>query len=241
MTIPAQVKRWTLLLVLGFDLVTGTVAFRAAYRPRPPAVQEMPVQQSSARDHASQVVAAWIGRSWSQSEMECADGQIAQVVVDESVRASFDPLFVVSVIEVESHFDHTAISSTGARGLMQITPTTWKYELLLLDRASMDPMDSCDNVRVGVDYMHRLSRSFTRPETLLLAYNQGPAGASGIITGRAGASDEARDYVPEVLQAYRYFLGLRDLDNRNVRRFWRSPQLTLLDPSFSPPTYLARQ
>jgi hypothetical protein len=36
----------------------------------------------------------------------------------------FDPLFILSVIDVESQFNRKAISSAGAVGLMQITPLT---------------------------------------------------------------------------------------------------------------------
>ncbi|MDX1435127.1 MAG: lytic transglycosylase domain-containing protein [Gammaproteobacteria bacterium] len=40
----------------------------------------------------------------------------------ESVRNGLDPELVLAVIQVESNFDRFAISSAGARGLMQIMP-----------------------------------------------------------------------------------------------------------------------
>jgi len=46
--------------------------------------------------------------------------------------SKLSPQLVLSVIEVESHFDHYAVSSAGAQGLMQIMPF-WKKELGRID------------------------------------------------------------------------------------------------------------
>ncbi len=46
----------------------------------------------------------------------------------ESTRAGVPPEMVLAVIEIESNFDHAAISRVGARGLMQVMPF-WKKEL----------------------------------------------------------------------------------------------------------------
>ncbi len=45
-----------------------------------------------------------------------------------AVRASLPPELVLSVIEVESHFDRFAISRVGAQGMMQVMPF-WKDEI----------------------------------------------------------------------------------------------------------------
>ncbi len=46
----------------------------------------------------------------------------------EATRAGLDPQLVLAVIAVESNFDHFAISSAGARGLMQVMPF-WLAEI----------------------------------------------------------------------------------------------------------------
>lgn len=46
----------------------------------------------------------------------------------EARRARLEPELVLAVIEVESNFDRFAISSAGARGLMQIMPF-WLHEI----------------------------------------------------------------------------------------------------------------
>lgn len=45
-----------------------------------------------------------------------------------AVRAELPPELVLSVIEVESHFDRFAVSSAGAQGMMQVMPF-WKDEI----------------------------------------------------------------------------------------------------------------
>jgi soluble lytic murein transglycosylase-like protein len=46
----------------------------------------------------------------------------------EATRAGLDPHLVLAVIDVESHFRKYAVSSAGARGLMQVMPF-WVREI----------------------------------------------------------------------------------------------------------------
>lgn len=54
--------------------------------------------------------------------------KLLRLVHAEAVRASLSPNLVLAVIQVESSFNRYAISSAGARGLMQIMPF-WKDEI----------------------------------------------------------------------------------------------------------------
>jgi soluble lytic murein transglycosylase len=153
---------------------------------------------------------------------------LSSVILEEGTRAGFDPLFIVAIIESESGFDHEAVSPTGARGLMQVLPSTWREEAPRVGRGRLETFNPVDNARVGISYLARLARSFTRPQSLLLAYNQGPGGASDIITGRAQPTAEAAGYASRVLRAYRRLLSEHGFDGRFVRRYWRAPHLTLL-------------
>lgn len=54
--------------------------------------------------------------------------QLAALVVTEARRAGLPPGLVMAVIEVESDFDRFALSSAGARGLMQVMPF-WRERL----------------------------------------------------------------------------------------------------------------
>lgn len=54
--------------------------------------------------------------------------ELLRLIHSEAARAKLTPELVLSVIQVESNFDRFAISSAGARGLMQVMPF-WLKEL----------------------------------------------------------------------------------------------------------------
>jgi soluble lytic murein transglycosylase-like protein len=54
--------------------------------------------------------------------------EILRIAHEEATRAGLPPELVLAVIDVESGFERFAISSAGARGLMQIMPW-WRDEL----------------------------------------------------------------------------------------------------------------
>ena len=112
-----------------------------------------------------------------------------------------DPIWITSVIWTESHFNPKAKSSVGARGLMQVMPTTKKYILKKLRRArrkliiEMPGFDAQDfsvknlrkdekrefikklvNIELGVIYLKRLLKRFDNSHKLAtIAYNMGPS------------------------------------------------------------------
>lgn len=63
----------------------------------------------------------------------------------EASRANLVPELVLAVIEIESHFDHFAISRSGAQGLMQVMPF-WLKEIGHLDD---NLVDINTNLRMG--------------------------------------------------------------------------------------------
>jgi len=126
---------------------------------------------------------------------------VAEVIVDESAFGGFDPFFIVAVIEAESNFDVEAISPTGARGLMQVLPSTFR-EVSSAPRM----FDPVENVRAGIAYLSKLSKQFKKQERLLLAYNVGPGGAiSGI----------QNDYPKKVMGKYRQILERQKVSSRS--------------------------
>ena len=71
--------------------------------------------------------------------------KILKQVHYEASRAKLAPELVLALINVESNFDHYAISSVGARGLMQIMPF-WLEEL---GRPDDNLFDINTNLRFG--------------------------------------------------------------------------------------------
>jgi soluble lytic murein transglycosylase-like protein len=125
--------------------------------------------------------------------------KLSETINDEAAAIGLDPFLVVAIIEVESQYDVEAISSTGARGLMQILPSTFRA---VSDAPRM--FDPVSNIRAGVAYLKILKKKFKRPEQMLLAYNIGPGGVI------AGGSN---DYPKKVLSTYRQILARNTASN----------------------------
>lgn len=71
--------------------------------------------------------------------------KVLELVHRYASAAQLSPQLVLSVIEVESRFDHYAVSTAGAQGLMQIMPF-WKKEL---GRTDDNLADIDTNLRYG--------------------------------------------------------------------------------------------
>ncbi len=130
-------------------------------------------------------------------------------------RYSFDPFIILSVIREESHFDASARSVAGARGLMQLMPQT-AYRLdktlkLGIENASQIH-DVRNNIHLGVYYLKSLLNEFDSVPHVLAAYNAGKRMAWNWEHRRNHASvdefvedisyPETRKYVKKVLHTY---------------------------------------
>lgn len=142
---------------------------------------------------------------------------ISETILEESKKHSLDPMLVLAVISVESNFQHTAISSKGARGLMQIRPfvaDALAQELGLRDKeikgskdhpftpSILKPLNLEDpilNIKLGVFYLYRLKKNFRDVRLALAAYNWGPTEIKNRLAG-----DEAvpLGYATKVLSTY---------------------------------------
>jgi soluble lytic murein transglycosylase-like protein len=92
----------------------------------------------------------------------------ARIQAAESAeRYQVDPLLVESVIEVESDYNPFAVSSKGARGLMQLMPQTAR-------RLSVaDSFNLSENIDGGVRYLKYLLSLFGDETHAVAAYNAG--------------------------------------------------------------------
>ncbi len=94
-------------------------------------------------------------------------------VIEFADRYNLDRALVFSVINVESRFDKKAVSSAGAVGLMQITPSTAEYIAKLLDVEEYELRDERTNVKFGCFYLSYLLKRFVAVDTAICAYNAG--------------------------------------------------------------------
>jgi len=111
-----------------------------------------------------------------------------------------DSSLIKAIIRAESGFDHRAVSSKGAQGLMQLMPDT-------ADEMNVkDPFDPKENILGGTRYFSALLKRFENNKTLALAaYNAGPEE----VASRKGVPPfpETRTFVKRVMCYYRSYNG----------------------------------
>lgn len=101
----------------------------------------------------------------------------ADILVSRARHDDVDPALVAALMRQESMFDPAAISSAGARGLMQIMPATGRSlaRKLGLRYTTRSLHDAETNLRLGIRYVRDLLRRFDgRVDHMLAAYNAGP-------------------------------------------------------------------
>ena len=78
---------------------------------------------------------------------------------------------VKAVIQTESSWNHKAVSTSGAIGLMQVLPSTAMSEF---QTPKEDLFDPYVNVTVGIKYLSKLDEHFDDLASTLTAYSHGP-------------------------------------------------------------------
>jgi hypothetical protein len=125
---------------------------------------------------------------------EASRSQYASEIREISSRHGVDPTLVESVIRAESAFNPSAVSRTGARGLMQLMPKT---ALALGVRDSFNPRE---NIEGGVRHLRYLLDRYPGNVALAVAaYNAG----EGAVDAHRGIPPyaETQQYVQRVLQS----------------------------------------
>ena len=102
----------------------------------------------------------------------CFPRWYSNVVEQYSAKYGVESALVFAVIRAESNFDETAVSRSGAVGLMQIMPATALFISQMLGE-SFNLNDPDDNIHMGVWYLHYLQSKFNRLDIILAAYNAG--------------------------------------------------------------------
>jgi soluble lytic murein transglycosylase len=87
-----------------------------------------------------------------------------------------DPAFLAAVIYQESKFRSSATSSSGAIGLMQLTPSTAREIAIRTHGSAFRTSDLYDpdiNIRYGTWYLDNLFKKYGSERLVLAAYNAG--------------------------------------------------------------------
>ncbi|MEL7460210.1 MAG: lytic transglycosylase domain-containing protein [Pseudomonadota bacterium] len=139
----------------------------------------------------------------SSRDVSAPRAQDLRVIIDaygtdillKSLETKVSPALALAVIAVESSGRIDAVSSAGAKGLMQLMPAT-------AERFGVFDTTAAENIRGGIEYLDWLIRHFDGDPVLALAgYNAG----EGAVAEHGGVPPypETRDYIPKVIAAWR--------------------------------------
>lgn len=93
--------------------------------------------------------------------------EVVRLIQESSARHALPASLVEAVAWQESRFNHAAVSPKGARGVMQLLPTT-------ASDLGVDPSDLRGNIDGGAAYLAQQMRRFGDVKLALAAYNAGP-------------------------------------------------------------------
>lgn len=136
---------------------------------------------------------------------------LGSALLIEAARAGYDPLFLLAVVAVESRFRLTVSSERGARGLLQLKPSTFEWiSAREPDVAGDDPAQGDDpivDVRLAVRYLRWLETRFHGRDAALMAYNAGPRRYQQYVR-RGEIPDSLREYPRRVMREYTRLLRI---------------------------------
>lgn len=195
---------------LCLGVVVAGAAAEVALMPRLVPAPAGPIKSNPAMQPISQAemeaILAKVGRSLD----EPLRARLAEAILTESSRAGYDPLFVLSVVAVESRFRAQVSSDRGAAGLMQLKPSTFAWiagrepDLDGDEGVSEDPVL---DVRLAIRYFRWLEHRFHSRDDALMAYNAGPRRL--LQYKKAGeVPDNLREYPRRVLKEYQRFVRM---------------------------------
>jgi len=148
----------------------------------------------------------------------------SDLIIPLSKEYSFHPLFILSLIRQESLFESFVNSSAGARGLMQIIPSTGEDIALNLgwpeDYSPDDLYRPIVNLKLGIEYLNNQINYFDgNIYAALAAYNSGPGNAEEWYQLSQGDPDllleiirfpETREYIKNIYEIFSIYRMIYD-------------------------------
>ena len=123
-----------------------------------------------------------------------------ELIVQAANKYQLEPAFIHAVITAESNYQRKAVSSAGAKGLMQLMPVT--AQRFGVD----DPFDAQQSINAGTKYLYKLLTEFKTKKLALAAYNAGE-GTVRRYNGQIPPYPKTQKYVSKVMDFYWYYKG----------------------------------
>lgn len=145
-----------------------------------------------------------------------------EAVRREAAAHGIEPEWVWAIMRQESAFYPLAVSSSNARGLMQVVESTWDWLAELQKEEPADVFDEEANIRYGAFYLRWLSNYFDGDLELATAsYNRGQGYIRRLLESEEVDGDreelyrqidaqETRNYLERVIVNWHIYLGLSE-------------------------------
>lgn len=128
------------------------------------------------------------------------ENQFDSIIKRASEKHGVDFFLIKSVIKAESLFDIKAVSSAGAKGLMQLMPDT------ATEVGVKNVFDAEQNIMGGTKYLKKLLKKFKgNAKSAVAGYNAGPAAV--VYYEGVPPFDETMDYVEKIHGFYKNYTG----------------------------------
>ncbi|MCI8275352.1 MAG: lytic transglycosylase domain-containing protein [Lachnospiraceae bacterium] len=138
-----------------------------------------------------------------QDKISSSDnGQYDEIFAQASACYNLPVALLKAITKVESDFNPNDVSSKGAKGLMQLMPSTAE------EVGVTDPFDPWQNIMGATKYIRKQLDRFGDLRTALAAYNTGP----GNVKKYGGEPDYCKRYVDKVLA----YMGEAEVDTSAV-------------------------
>ena len=146
--------------------------------------------------------------------------EIKRMVIEEALNSTVPPSLALALARVESDFRDAALSSMGARGVMQIMPATARGEYGI---AADELWDARLNIQLGIDFLERLIDRYQGRWDLALSHYNGGSVAGSLPD--ASVLPVTKRYVEAVLRWERRYAdqaAMWQLDGPDTDEGWRA-------------------
>lgn len=205
------------MIGLGFAYrqATGIVGVKQAYIDPQVEVNlqienEAPAQEVTSQEPDEKVEIAKAISEYRSSLGADDVASFASIIHDESKKYNYDWELILAIIRTESHFNPRARSNKGARGLMQVLPSTakWLSPKMGLKYKGRDSLyDPEYNIKLGTHYLYMLHQRYGDIGKAIAAYNRGPTGLNRYL--RQGRKYPPT-YLTKVMDHYKELKGSPD-------------------------------
>jgi soluble lytic murein transglycosylase-like protein len=191
------VRPFILLLLLSTALPAyGSAIYTYTLKDGTIVYTNVPPAGVNARKVGRQSHASSAPASTTAAPMVIADSLIEEWMRVAAAKYKIPLPLVRAVVHAESNYDRFAVSSRGAKGLMQLMPGTAR------DMYVHDIFDVKENIDGGVRYLRVLANEFGgQMEKIVAAYNAGPD-AVHRFEDSVPPYEETQAYVRKVLALY---------------------------------------